>query len=365
MVTKLIGGGNQKKALPVVAKALGIPSSTRDWFDFIEKTKLCELKSRDIEDREIEALKDIVNTYLKSITASDVVDYMAKRLRDYIIIPSSTDRMEIQEGGELVEEGLVKCSLCRSPIPSSLAGRFNFKMYRDALKSVGVGIAQEVFHPDAQGAPADTKVMDDVIKLPVCPFCYYEAYIMARYAINIGMWTAVIHYGPVISYHLFQAFRKAASQVREGLPVLADYLSAKIIVPYKTSDLTRMLLKDSFRLWYVIGGSLALTRTPTSLPTPVDRVLYIEKVDAVIESVDSMMRETLRRASEKGDYIGAGAHRVRLTAYQLLSMYVESLGEHRVEGKVRLNPSLRTPVFAPTLTVFSMYSRTRIEKRER
>lgn len=350
---KLFSPEEPKKAIPVIASLFGV--AARGWKDLAIALKACDGEVPEGYKDKLQKLRELLEDAAKKLSGGSVVEYLAKRLNEVVHVPfTSTSNMD-----ESLYGGTV-CSLCRAPTPRDLAREFTFKKYRDTLATAGISLAQEVFHPDVQGAPADTRIAEDVKKLPVCPLCFYEARYMASSGVVPGSWSTVIHYGPSVAYDLLQVARKVIAH-RGNARVYVDPLSARLVAAHESPFLKKSILAWAFESWYLVGGSLALTRNPFTLPTPTSRIIYVDKADAVIEAIDSFMMNSLRRASWTRDYWREATYAVRRVAYQLLQLYVDSLEEARVQRKIRLRPSLRTPVSAPSLTVLALYTASKIK----
>lgn len=348
---KLLNPENPKKAIPALANLFG--ASARSWKELPRVLGLCEGRIPQGLRESLQELARMLREATEKLKGEEVVDYLTKRLYEVVHTPT----IHTTEVKPL--DSSVHCSLCRAPVPEKLAQQFTLKKYRDILASAGVKLAQEVFHPDVQGAPADTRIAEDVRKLSICPLCFYEARYMASSSVIPGNWSTVIHYGPSVAYDLLQAAKKVISQQGEA-KVYADPLSARLIAAHNTPYLMKIILSRAFKSWYLVGGSLALTRNPFTLPTPTSRILYLDKADTVIETIDAFMIDALRRASRTRDYWREATHALRRIVYQLLQLYVDSLEEARMQGKVRLRPSIRIPASAPSLTVLALYTASRL-----
>jgi len=357
IAAKLLNPEAPKDAVPVIARLFGV--SARKWTELPRALGLCEGRMPTGLRERLEKLQGMLREAAGRLQGGEAVDYIAERLGELVHIPLAG----AQAGAGGAAGGSVRCSLCRAPVPESLARRFTLKKYRDEITRAGIKLAQEVFHPDVQGAPSDTRIAEEVKKLPVCPLCFYEARYMARSGVVPGNWSVVVHYGPAVAYDLLQAAKQALNQGLPEVTVHADPLSAKLVAPYGTAYLTKRVLYGAFDSWYLVGGSLAVTRNPFTLPTPSARIIYLDKSDAVIEAVDSMMQEALRRARRSRDYWGEAVHVIRRVAHQLLRLYVDSLEEARLQGRVRLRPSLRLPVSVPSLTVMALYTASRLREK--
>lgn len=350
---KLLNPENPKKSIPALASLFG--ASARSWKDLPKVLGLCEGRVPQGLRESLQELTKMLQEAAEKLRGGDVVDYLAKRLGEVVHVPT----VRVMESRGRTQGAVRHCSLCRAPVPERLAQQFTLKKYRDTLAHAGVSLAQEVFHPDVQGAPADTRIAEEVKKLPICPLCFYEARYMAGYSITPGNWSIVIHYGPSVAYDVLQVARKVVTQVGEA-PVFVDPLSARLVAPHDSPYLRKQVLRWAFRSWYLVGGSLALTRNPFTLPTPSSRMIYIDKADAIIEAIDALMLNALRKASRSKDYWRVGTSALRRSAYQLLQLYVESLEEAKAQGKVRLRPVLRVPLVSPSLTVLALYTSSKL-----
>ena len=356
---KRLSPENPKGVVPELARLLGVRA--RSFADLARSLGACDHRLPEGYEKAVKAILEKAREAETRLGEEEVVDYIAWRLRELLRVPSGAPGEEAEPPRR---GGWVHCSICRAPMPSSLAKKFTFKKYRDVIAEAGVNLRQEVFHPDIQGDPVDTKAVEQVKLLPVCPLCYYEAKYMVSTGIVPGNWNIVVYYGPAVAYDLLEAAKRAVVQKGEAA-IHADPLSAKLVAPTTLQQLNKTVLRAAFRYWYLVGGSVALTRNPFILPTPTSKIIYMDERDAVIEMIDGFMTEALERARRTGDYAREATHALRAYAYRLLSLYVDSLEEARARGTVRLRPSLRVPEVSPAVTVLSMYSASRERMRRR
>lgn len=362
-VVKEKSPNSPQRAIPYVVKELGLPVEGYSWTEFIIKIREATDSAKQIDiifNKLLKVAEDIRRE--KTRSAERLVPFFKREVASIVRMPLGGEQEEtLEDSGESI-----RCTLCRNTLSKSEA--YTFKNYVEAVKeSVRGTIRQEIFHPDVQGAPTNTAVLEKVIDLPVCPACILEARVMPEFGITGSSWVAVLSYGPVIPYRLLKIAGKVITS-EEARRALIDSLSSKIVVSNITKregQLTKKDLQSYVSLWYVLGGSLAIVRDPLKAPDPLERVIYLERADAFFESIDSLVFERLRRAATSRRYVDERIYRLRFEVYRLLQLYIESLEENTVRGIVKLRPSLRMPKFSPGLTALALYSFSRASKDSR